>query len=260
MQVSWIDPDEITALANQLLEPLPNETDSRGRTQPLPEESAAAPLIAEKDEATSYQNSTSPVYAFGEASPELEQIRAKLRTIRDRAKDAGLLPSASSSSLPDSPPAVAAPLNEDIPPAADKVEPALPVSDEVAIPEGTIAERLDFFSRWALPQLNSNDFLLLDDHGDILWGVPKGRAELKVQAMVMLRRARQQDHLTPHQQVLHSQGHNGLYLSVVQTPTRHGNVILASFAAAAPSEQLCTKLADVLTLAVNGAQVDAASS
>ena len=154
-------------------------------------------------------------------SAELSRIREKLQAIRERAIEAGLL--AHVRPAEEIPPAAEVPVNpvfepvaelepslpeaptqEDFAPPAPASEPLLPIkspfalaepdmpavsdsasSDESSfqVPQGAISERLEAFAAWAERRLYLSDLLVVDDHGDILWG-DHAQAGLVVSAMM----------------------------------------------------------------------------
>lgn len=81
MQVSWINPEDVTALAESLREPVRPATPA---AQPLPEPPAEALVV---------ENPPLPVPA-GTPAPDLAAFREKLQSIRDKAISAGLLSAA----------------------------------------------------------------------------------------------------------------------------------------------------------------------
>ena len=76
-------------------------------------------------------------------------------------------------------------------PAAGPVEVADATVDAVSgflAPPGTLSDRLDAFAGWACRQLGLKDLLIVDDHGDILWGIHE-QAGLIVSAMMACKAA-----------------------------------------------------------------------
>lgn len=71
--------------------------------------------------------------------------------------------------------------------AGSGTEKAEPVAKGAApgfeVPLGTITERLNAFATWASRRLQTADLLIIDDHGDILWG-EHAHAGLVVSAMM----------------------------------------------------------------------------
>ncbi len=56
-------------------------------------------------------------------------------------------------------------------------------SSSFEMPVGALTERLEAFASWSARQLGLNDLLIVDDHGDILWGIHE-HAGLVVSAMM----------------------------------------------------------------------------
>lgn len=146
---------------------------------------------------------------------ELDRIRERLQAIRMRAIEAGLLAHVGVTSesptqepeqareeaaaeLPPPPPeAVSAPpllpavspfsLAE---PAASDPAVAAPVVSAPAFepPAGALVDRLNAFASWAGSELKLGDLLIVDDHGDVLWGFHE-QAGLVVSAMMACKAA-----------------------------------------------------------------------
>jgi len=141
MQVSWIDADQVTALA----EGLRRATDKK----------SPAPLI---DDSTSFvfpdapKDLTEPmaeVMANDEPQPVLHDFRARLQAIRDRAIQGGLIPAQM--------PVIAVPDVE------------LPPFDPQA---GAVPDRLAVFIDWAQPAFSGSEIFIVDDQGALHWGSP----------------------------------------------------------------------------------------
>ncbi len=140
MQVSWIEPDEVRALAALLQDAAPRTTGGAWDVQTLPEPGPppqpllqteappppsrpAARIPALTPEVTAPASPPPPSPAPvppPPAGPEVAQIRETLRVIRDRARQAGLLQE-EPPPLPVAPPAPAEPL--DAPPAPAAASP-----------------------------------------------------------------------------------------------------------------------------------------
>lgn len=142
-----------------------------------------------------------------EQPKELNRIREKLQAIRERAIEAGLLAHVgvtTEARVEELEPPVVEPEPPPAPPAAEVTESLLPVSSPFALaepvpepapiiasppsssfeaPPGTLADRLEAFASWTGRQLGLNDLLVVDDHGDILFGMHE-HAGLVVSAMM----------------------------------------------------------------------------
>ncbi len=129
-----------------------------------------------------------------EVAPEVARIRDRLREVRERAEAAGLL-------------------KRSVPPLAAVVAPVAPVVMEVAapmrtkdededesevavadagvaeeegyfeVPVGSVVERVEAFSQWAHRRLDPGELVLLDEHGDVLWGA-QAKGALILSAMM----------------------------------------------------------------------------
>ncbi len=127
-----------------------------------------------------------------EVAPEVARIRDRLREVRERAEAAGLL-------------------KRPMPPLAAVVAPVAPVVMEVAetmgmkgeeedevvvtdagvaeeegyfeVPVGSVVERVEAFSQWAHRRLDPGELVLLDEHGDVLWGA-QAKGALILSAMM----------------------------------------------------------------------------
>lgn len=139
-----------------------------------------------------------------EQPKELNRIREKLQAIRERAIEAGLLAHVGvrmETRVEEAAQPIAEP---EAPSAADLAESLLPISSPFAlaepeteappsiapeshsdfeVPPGTLAHRLEAFAAWAARQLGVHDMLIVDDHGDVLWG-QRDNAGLVVSAMM----------------------------------------------------------------------------
>lgn len=242
-------------------------------------------------------------------NPEVILIREKLRVIRDRAKQAGLL----TEEAP--PPAVqafgqAAPLEAPAAPAAPSplsvlpsresihsilrpapVEPAarpaleapapqpdseplsdaailaaqlldehlLPEDDSIGFPfppiEGTIKERLDHFAAWALQITASQELVLVDDHGDLLWGNPT-HPEIVMATMLAVQGALRNSAGSVQKPPTLLQTHVGgdRTVSILPCSTRHGLTTLALINARSLTEAGQPALREALIHTIEGNQ------
>lgn len=215
MQVSWIDPEEIARLAAQLEGPL-----VRGEMTPL--DLDTLPDAPPEPIPDISDNTPPPASSLADAPPtpedeperaalaiEAARIRERLRAIRARADDAGMLSRDKASAAPETAPAgpVDSPASDprisgespatdaepEPVPAAIAPEPAAQQASRIPIrippppaarpaptvpprdapsPEGPLTERLRSFMPWAHELAGCEDILLVDDHGDLLWGAP----------------------------------------------------------------------------------------
>lgn len=151
---------------------------------------------------TPVEATTEPEVATTEAeevSPEVERIRNRLREVREKAAKAGLLklppafapappkpiektvPISESEPVPsaDSEPAAVAPESS----APDAAAPAVDDHSSFEVPLGSVLERLEAFAQWATKRVLPGELILLDEHGDVLWGT-QAKSTLVLSAMM----------------------------------------------------------------------------
>lgn len=203
MQVSWIDPEEVAALAESLRPSLQPKTPASPPAAP-PKPEPVEPLVSEQTVATAEE----PV-----PEPNLSAFRQRLQSIREKAINAGLL---TPMATPPAPPAQPVPTPEPAPapqPEPEQEEPEASAEQEplqespitaesleepapepaftpnpppvhfsqapvyapqVPVPTGaSMKERLEAYSLWATRQWNAAELLIVDEYGDLLWGPPK---------------------------------------------------------------------------------------
>lgn len=116
------------------------------------------------------------------AALPLSRIRDKLRAIRQRANEAGMLGKAGDGAPPPAPPAAEVPTTPATPPKAPS--PALNVPRFEA-PTGGRQERLLAFANWARQILHEDGghLLVMNDDGELLWG-GEAKAGLVLSAMM----------------------------------------------------------------------------
>jgi hypothetical protein len=171
-----------------------------------------------------------------EVAPEVARIRDRLREVRERAEAAGLLKR----------PAVAAarPMvqaAEVAAKAATKPEiSAEPVKEEAPaqaqeeasyfeVPVGSVVERLEAFAQWAQRRVKPGELVLLDEHGDVLWGA-QAKGALILSAMMAanaLSRSTAAGACQAEAAVIRQVLGSGGELAVLSCPTRAGLVHLA---------------------------------
>jgi hypothetical protein len=282
MQVSWIDADEVRDFVAVLAEPA-----RRSSTAPdldtLPESSGRLgfALLTEDIAALASPSGGEPPPADpseveAAIQPDVSQIREKLRAIRDRAQEAGLLsretPAERAARTPGPPVSVAQPLpSASAPPPSSESEtspaPALPPSPppssvpspetppaaaaqaDVAREPDTIVERLNDFARWCSHLAGSEELFMFDDRGDLIWGAPTSDDLLICARLAM--NAGMRSHaatLTAPATATPVQVGPGKELQLVACPTIYGIVIVAlvnakQVPAPALRERLATTLA-----------------
>jgi hypothetical protein len=173
-----------------------------------------------------------------EVAPEVARIRDRLREVRERAEAAGLLKR----------PAVAAArpmfqVAEVSAKVATKPEiSAEPVKEEAhgqgqeqdeasyfEVPVGSVVERLEAFAQWAQRRVKPGELVLLDEHGDVLWGA-QAKGALILSAMMAanaLSRSTAAGACQAEAAVIRQVLGSGGELAVLSCPTRAGLVHLA---------------------------------
>ncbi len=283
MQVSWIDPDEIARLTAQLEGPLQ-------RDEPLPWDLDTLPDISSQFTMDESDSADPPELADAIAAPvpesmeqqgatpapAIEHIREKLRAIRNSAQDAGLMPIAKtatiersdSTAIPvsDSPAAGIMPSRTPvrIPPAPQPVTESAakipdshhPSSTPLLPPGSSLTERLQCFIPWVQSVVPCEDILLVDDHGDLLWGGPS-RADLALSVVLAAGAGLQSgsDALTRSSVFIRSRLGEQKELSVLPCPTRYGMVTLALLNATGLSNENVTSLREALKLCIDDSAV-----
>jgi hypothetical protein len=222
MQVSWIDSDQLKGLLERLGDSVPQaksgtqawetHTMPEAGVEPVlmeeeaevseevghawgvaevevkPEEVEASEAVSEAEEEV--ESGVVEGVKHEEVAPEVARIRDRLREVRERAEAAGLL-------------------KRPVPPLAAVVAPVAPVVMEVAetmapkveeevvmpevgvaeeegyfeVPVGSVVERVEAFSQWAHRRLDPGELVLLDEHGDVLWGA-QAKGALILSAMM----------------------------------------------------------------------------
>jgi hypothetical protein len=247
MQLSWIDADNLRDLAAKLQDPTPDPVPT-----PIPP-STQAPLLPyasaphqEEIPAESFPNDT-----------QLARIREQLQSIRDKAVKAGLLSSE---------PIVAPPPVENLA-AQDPVDPPAPVQKKEAVPEpesppaaepptapvDAMSVRLNDFAHSAMELTRSDELLLIDQQGGLLWS-NSSNPELTISATLSLTtalRASAQGTFTRPGVIRNRLSHD-MELSVLPCETKHGTVILALVNARSVAYETVNKLRASLIQAIEG--------
>ncbi len=147
MQVSWIDAQQVNALA----ESLRREPTVKAPPEVVP---AVMPILSDESEPYAVDE---PVHESAPVETPMVDFRSRLQAIRERAIRAGLMPSH---------------------------QPISEVVEEVVVPEvvmpkslppfeamaGSVSERIDAFASWAQPALDQSELFVVGDQGDLLWG------------------------------------------------------------------------------------------
>ena len=218
MQVSWIDSDQLKGLLERLGDSVPQAKSGTQawETHTMPE-AAVEPVLVEEEaevseevghawgvaevevreevEASEAEAEEEVEVGVGEGvkheevAPEVARIRDRLREVRERAEAAGLL----KRPVP--------PLAEVVAPVVVEVAETMGTKDEdedevvltdagvaeesgyFEVPVGSVVERVEAFSQWAHRRLDPGELVLLDEHGDVLWGA-QAKGALILSAMM----------------------------------------------------------------------------
>lgn len=193
MQVSWIDPDEVRTLLAQIAVPERTVNPSAWEVHTLP---VAPPASSEAvhllgDTANNSSQTPEPElqdHPVGPGNAEVWRIREKLRALREKAQESGILarpaapvpppetePAPEEAPVPE--PAEAAPAStSDYEPlfASPATEPEAPAAApepiSFCVPVAGLGDRLNALAQWVCERLGTPDVLIVDDYGDVLWG------------------------------------------------------------------------------------------
>lgn len=157
MQVSWIDAHQVTALAESL------RGTPTARTAPLHETfphglmaDLLPPIETQDEPMPEPETFEAPLPPLPPTSvePDLQDFRSRLKAIREKAIQAGLMPNLA--------PVVAVKDDEE-----EEEEFALPPFEPFA---GAVSDRLAAFAFWARPALGNAELFIVGDQGDLVWG------------------------------------------------------------------------------------------
>ncbi len=222
MQVSWIDSDQLKGLLERLGDSVPQAKSGTQawETHTMPEAAVEPVLVEEeaevseevghawgvaevevREEVEASEAEAEEEVELGvvegvkheEVAPEVARIRDRLREVRERAEAAGLL----KRPVP--------PLAAVVAPVVVEVAATMGTKDEdededesgvgvtgagvveesgyFEVPVGSVVERVEAFSQWAHRRLNPGELVLLDEHGDVLWGA-QAKGALILSAMM----------------------------------------------------------------------------
>ncbi len=278
MQVSWIDadnlkdllariaPDEPAAPAPRAWDFLPTGEPGSAASfiitadepflRPEPEEPPLplADLPAAVEPESAVQDEAPAVTDISTGALPLSRIRDKLRAIRQRANEAGILTRGGDSApLPSSPSGATPPMPRPAIPTAS-TEPATPAALLFEVPAGSRQERLSAFADWARQLLREDGghLLVMNDDGDLLWG-GEAKAGLVLSAMMAWSAAMRGSAAAACASlpVLHQTLATGHMLTLVPCEATSGLLVHAAVAApAALSDEVAAKLREGLILAL----------
>lgn len=284
MQVSWIDPDEVRTLFTQIAGPERPINPSAWEVHTLP---VAPPASSEAvrllGDMSSNESQTpepelrdSPV---GPGNAEVWRIREKLRALREKAQESGILArptapmpatemaakSPQASAPPEPPAAQATP--PVAPPTSSSYEPlfaspaakpeapaAAPEPPTFTVPTAGLGDRLNALAQWVCERLHTTDVLIVDDYGDVLWG-GSAQTPLVLSAIMAWQSAQ---HSTASATTSNTPSRidkdlsGGHSLTILSSRTRYGVVNLAVIGAGPVSESDATAMQDAMFRTVEG--------
>ncbi len=238
MQASWIDSDELRALATALQEPMEEIHEELWIPEPLLNETfithVTLPTVA-----ASYLHVEAPI---SEPTSELQALHEKLRIIREEALTSGLLP-----------------IDKEEPPETledpVKMQETAPVSAPTIVapsflqgPELTeMSQRLTNLHRFVVESTSCQEMLILNKEGDLLWGTSQ---HYDIMATIMIA-TRYHNH-DVFEATLFKLTNLDDTLMVLSTPTRHGQIFLALINAVNTDEPLLQSLGNAMITAIEG--------
>jgi hypothetical protein len=293
MQVSWIDPDEVRSLLAQLDTPPPaakHHSAWEVHTLPIAPPASTEAVHLLEESVNNDQRIPEPEFADrrpGPGNAELWRIREKLRALREKAQESGILPRLEAAM---SAPAVAAepapereaPAPAEVPPAtlAEAIAPTadyeplfssageapptaepsapteLPVNHATpfVVPALGLGERLAALAEWTCERLGTRDILLVDDFGDVLWG-GQSQTPLVLSAMMAWQSSQHSTAAVTTSNMpsrIDKELSGGRSLTILSTRTRYGVVNLAAIGPEPIAEAEALALQDALSRAVEG--------
>ena len=286
MQVSWIDPDEVRALFAQIAGPERTGNPSAWEVHTLPVAPPASSEAVHLLGDTSNNDSQTPEpelrdHPVGPGNAEVWRIREKLRALREKAQESGILarpavPSPSPELAAPSPcapapapveaaPPAAAPAQDYEPlyaspapvPASAPAEPAAeppPEMPSFTVPTAGLGERLNALARWVCERLDTPDVLIVDDYGDVLWG-GSAQTPLVLSAIMAWQSAQ---HSTASATTSNTPSRidkelsGGRTLTILASRTRYGVVNLAALRQGPMSQAEADAVQDALFRTVEG--------
>jgi len=286
MQVSWIDPDEVRALFAQIAGPERTGNPSAWEVHTLPVAPPASSEAVHLLGDTSNNDSQTPEpelrdHPVGPGNAEVWRIREKLRALREKAQESGILarpavPSPSPELAAPSPCAPAPAPVEAAPPAAEPAQdyeplfaspapvpasaPAEPAAEpppempSFTVPTAGLGERLNALARWVCERLDTPDVLIVDDYGDVLWG-GSAQTPLVLSAIMAWQSAQ---HSTASATTSNTPSRidkelsGGRTLTILASRTRYGVVNLAALRQGPMSQAEADAVQDALFRTVEG--------
>lgn len=206
----------------------------RDRLREVRERAEAAGLLKKTEPAPETEPPVSS--PFQEAAlPEMEEPAAEETTVEETetAKTEAEAPTAGPETASVEAEAATAPESAGAEEPATAGEETLGTSDDAAlyfeVPLGSALERLDAFATWARQRVAPGELLLLDEHGDLLWGA-EAKAALVFSVMLAagaVSRSSAADVCEDGVRVARQPTVEGGELAVLSCPTRLGLIHLA---------------------------------
>lgn len=253
---------EEPAAPASVLQPVPNPVHPEPATPVLAETAPVA--FADDAEESESGESIQPLQSPASALP-LSRIRDKLRAIRQRASDAGILsrtPGLVSSDQP--PPPASVPEKAPPPVVENGASSSLPAvtgavrTHKIAFesPRGSREVRLAAFAGWArqvLHEEGGGNVLVMRDDGEVLWGGGEARSGLVLSTMMACGAAMRASLLSARETpaVIHQPLSSGYVLTVIPCETTGGIVHAAVAASTGLSHEQAHQLRGALCAAMN---------
>ncbi len=283
MQVSWIDANHLQSLLAQIAPP-ETCTDAgqpgmleiasaqsfmdEAAAPAAPLESMEPPVMASSDAAMPFARAADDPMETDEDEPHgkmlpndaaalpLSRIRDKLRAIRQRATEAGILTRVSEPAMTES----AAETASSTPADLEMIETTAPsqVSPACEIPQGSCTDRLAAFAAWTRQVLRKNGghVLVMSDDGEVLWG-GEAKAGLVLSTMMAWGAAIRASAMSGcgKPPVIRQPLSSGHVLTVIPCETRSGIFHAAVAAPEGLTEELAALLHDALRDTMNAGDV-----
>lgn len=258
MQASWIDFDELRALAAGLQDPVEESHDEAWAPEPLLDDA----FFAEDAPALSSSTPEVPAATAPISDPviELQTLHEQLRVIREKALAAGLLPVVTERpmSMAEEPPSAQESMTHEEAPTVE--EPVMVPQPPVAVPAANtessfipkpelteMSRRLQDFQQFAVELTSCQDLLLMNQEGDLLWGDSQ-QHDIMATIMIAMRYHSKTAFEATHFKLTNLDD----ALVVLSTITRHGQVFLALINATHTDEINLEKLNSAMVAAMEG--------
>lgn len=244
MQVSWIDATQLSALANSLrLQSTATREPEPPETNPVESIECSGP-VDDKVEVEVMP----PVH-----EQPVDEIRSKLKAIREKAIRAGLIRADAPSATPEVS-TKDADLDEPLPEPESSAESLTESTVLEAMPAafGDVHQRISLFADWAQPALKGSDLFIVDDQGQLLWGPPLRSSIVLSAIMAHMATARMSAQTAceteaPSSQTLAS----GSQLILLPCATRLGIMHIAILGSAVMETNLLSQLSQTLIQAMD---------